>query len=165
MLLLFGALFVCVGVGIAVLARRGRRLAKQLEERKARHPDEPWLWNEAWSEGRLRYSARASMRYAWLFAIAWNAISLPIAFLAPGEFIEKGNHAAAIAVLFPAVGIGLLVWAVHATLRWRRFGESVFEMLRVPGVLGGELAGTLQVGGELSATEAITARLSCMATR
>jgi hypothetical protein len=162
MLLLFGALFVCVGVGIAVLARRGRRLAKQLEERKARHPDEPWLWNEAWSEGRLRYSARASMRYAWLFAIAWNAISLPIAFLAPGEFIEKGNHAAAIAVLFPAVGIGLLVWAVHATLRWRRFGESVFEMLRVPGVLGGELAGTLQVGGELSATEAITARLSCI---
>ena len=162
MLLLFGALFVCVGLGIAVLARRGRRLARQLEERKARHPDEPWLWNEAWSQGRLRHSARASMRYAWLFAITWNAISIPIVLLAPGEFIEKGNHGAAIAVLFPAVGIGLLAWALHATLRWRRFGESVFELLRVPGVLGGELAGTLQVGGELSASQAITARLSCI---
>jgi hypothetical protein len=162
LLLLFGALFVCVGVGIAALARRGRRLAKQLEERRARHPDEPWLWNEAWSEGRLRCSARAAMRYAWVFAIAWNAISTPIAVLAPGEFMDKGNHGAAIAVLFPAVGIGLLAWALRATLRWRRFGESVFEMLRVPGVLGGELAGTLQVGGELSATDVITARLSCI---
>ncbi len=161
-LLLFGVLFVCVGAGIAVLARRGRRLARQLEERKARHPDEPWLWNEAWSEGRLRDSARASMRYAWLFAIAWAAISTPIAFLAPREFIEKGEHGAVIALLFPAVGIGLLAWALHATLRWRRFGESVFEMLRVPGVLGGELAGTLQVGEELSASQAITARLSCI---
>jgi hypothetical protein len=162
MLLLFGALFVCVGVGIAVLARRGRRLARQLEDRKAQHPDEPWLWNEAWSGGRLRYSARASMRYAWLFAIAWNAISIPIAFVAPGEFFDEGNHGALIAVLFPAVGIGLLVWAVHATLRWRRFGESIFEMSRIPGVLGGELAGTLQVGGELTASESIAARLSCI---
>jgi hypothetical protein len=162
MLMLFGVLFVCVGAGIAVLARRGRRLAKQLEQRKAEHPDEPWLWNDAWSQGHLRYSARASMRYAWLFALAWNAISLPIVLLAPGEFMEKGNHGAAIAVLFPAVGVGLLAWALHATLRWRRFGESVFEMLRVPGVLGGELAGTLQVGGELSASGAIEARLSCI---
>jgi hypothetical protein len=161
-LLLFGALFVCVGLGIAVLARRGRRLAVQLEARKARHPDAPWLWNEAWSGGRLRYSARASMRRAWLFAVAWNAISLPLAFLAPDAFFDKGNHGALIAMLFPAVGIGLLAWALHATLRWRRFGESLFEMSRVPGVLGGELAGTLQVGGELAASENIVARVSCI---
>ncbi|HEY5658541.1 MAG TPA: hypothetical protein VIY27_12205 [Myxococcota bacterium] len=162
MLLLFGALFVGVGVGIALLARRGRRAARQLEERRARHPDEPWLWNEAWAQGRLRCSARSSMRTAWLFAIAWNAVVLSVAFLAPGELAESGNEKIAIAVIFLAVGVGLLAWALHATWRWRRFGESVFEMLRVPGVLGGELAGTLQVGGELSATDAVTARLSCI---
>ena len=37
---------------------------------------------------------------------------------------------ALIALLFPAVGALLAVWAVYAILQWRKFGNSEFELLR-----------------------------------
>jgi hypothetical protein len=61
----------------------------------------------------------------------------------PKEFFDKGNKLAVLGLLFPAVGAGLLVWAVRATLRWRKFGSSTFEMTTLPGVIGGPLRGTI----------------------
>jgi hypothetical protein len=159
--LLLGASFTLVGVGIIAFARKARGAARQLEARKARHPDAPWLWNEDWSGGRLCSSTRARMTFAWLFALVWNGVAIPIAVIAPGEIFDEGNHAAAICLLFPLVGAGLLVWAVRETLRWRRFGESLFEMSQLPGVLGGEVAGVLHVREGLG-DGALSARLSCI---
>jgi len=160
-MVLFGALFAGVGVGIIALARRGRRAAQELEARVARHPEEPWLWNEAWSGGRVRSSARAKMVLTWTFTFFWNAVSIPACFIVPGEIFDKGNHLAAIGLLFPLVGAGLLVWAIRATLRWHRFGESTFEMTRFPGVLGGEVAGVLHAREAFGGGD-ICARLSCI---
>ncbi len=161
MLTLFGLLFVGVAFAVLALARRGSRLKQQIEARKARYADAPWLWNEAWADGRLRSSARAGVILAWVFALVWNGISLPLCFALPRE-IESGNHAAWIGALFPLVGVGLLVWAVRATLHWRKFGESRFEMPRVPGVLGGELSGTLHASLALAGSANFSARLACI---
>jgi hypothetical protein len=40
-------------------------------------------------------------------------------FFLPAE-LAKGNRLALIGLIFPFVGVGLLVWAVRATLRWRK---------------------------------------------
>jgi hypothetical protein len=46
--------------------------------------------------------------------------------------------------LFPLIGVALLIWAVRATIRWKRFGTSVVQMPSVPGIVGGPVAGTIQ---------------------
>jgi hypothetical protein len=162
MLMLFGLLFAGIAVGLLLLGRRGKRVQARIEARKQRHRDAPWLWNEAWADGRLRSSERTGTVVAWVFALTWNAISTPLVFLLPQEVLEKGNLAAGIGLLFPVVGAGLLVWAVRATLHWRRFGESLFEMARVPGVLGGEITGTLHASLALAASDGFVAKLSCI---
>jgi hypothetical protein len=84
-------------------------------------------------------NTRSNLWKAWLFAVLWNLVSAPLFVLVPRE-IER-NPMAAVAVIFPLVGFGSLVWAVMTTLRWRRFGLSRFEMS--PAALGGRCSGTI----------------------
>jgi len=161
LLLVFGLLFAGLPVALLLAARRGRQGPSGEEERRTRHPDAPWLWNEAWADGRIRCGNRSGMIVGWVFALVWNGFSWPLLRVLPRE-LERDNTAALFGLLFPIAGVGLLVWAVRATLRWRRFGASTFELARVPGVLGGELAGTLHVGGGLQEARALEARLSCI---
>ena len=44
-------------------------------------------------------------------------------------------------LLFPLVGIGLLVWAIRATLRYRRYGISLLELTTLPAPVGHALEG------------------------
>ena len=53
---------------------------------------------------------------------------------------------ALLGLIFPVAGLGLLVWAVRATIRWKRFGVSVLQMTSLPGVVGGPVAGTIETG-------------------
>jgi hypothetical protein len=160
-LLLFAALFAGLPLLLLVAARRGRKNLAREEQRRARHPDEPWLWNEAWAGGRIRCENRAGMIVSWIFALGFGGASAPLLGALPRE-LEQGNAAALFGLLFPLAALGLLVWAVRATLRWRRFGVSTFELAHVPGVLGGELAGTLHAGDGLLGARELGARLSCI---
>jgi hypothetical protein len=159
--LIFGVVFTLVPLALLLALRRGRRALARASTRRARHPDEPWLWNEAWADGRIHCSNRSSLVVAWVFAVCWNAISWPLAYQVPGE-LERGNPAVWLALLFPLIGLGMLVWALRATLRWRRFGSSVFEMTTHPGVLGGELSGRLRAGDGLFEAREFGLRLSCI---
>jgi len=103
--------------------------------------DPPWLRRSDWAAGRVASNTRASMRFAWTFAILWNAVSAPLIVIVPRELARK--PIAAIGFLFPIVGIGLLVWAMRLTMRWRRFGSAIFEMTPVPAIPGGTLRGTV----------------------
>jgi hypothetical protein len=160
-MLAFGVIFAALPLALLLAARRGRKTMARKDERQARHPDAPWLWNEAWADGRIRCANRAGMLVAWIFAVAWNGLSWPLLSVLPRE-MERGNAAALLGLLFPLAGLGLLVWAVRATLRWRRFGASLFEMTSLPGVLGGELAGTLHTGAGLMGAREFLTRLACI---
>jgi hypothetical protein len=101
----------------------------------------PWLQRKDWSEGRVVSNTRASMRSAWVFTCLWNAVSAPLIVIVPRELARK--PIAAIGFLFPIVGLGLLVWAILITLRWRRFGPTYFEMKPLPAAPGGLLQGVI----------------------
>jgi hypothetical protein len=115
------------------------------EELKKRHPNEPWLWRKDWAEGQIRSSSKKEMAMTWALAAFIVFISIP---LVPAVIDEagKGGEAALVGLVFPLVGLGLLIWAIRATIRWKRFGTSVVEMASVPGVIGGPVAGTIQTG-------------------
>src|SRR5262245_29350157 len=105
---IFALTFGGVGFGgfAAVLAGR-KKLAAQ-EALKAAHVGEPWLWREDWAARRADDATRQTVWFSWAFAALWNLISFPSAFLAVRASIQKGEHAALIALLFPIIGVGLL---------------------------------------------------------
>ena len=82
---------------------------------------------------------------AWAFAIFWNAISAVTPFIAYREVVSNDNYIALVALLFPLVGIGLLIWALRRTFEWRRFGPAPVTLDPFPGSIGGHVGGTVDI--------------------
>ena len=109
------------------------------------YADKPWLLNDDWQTSNIRSSSKTSMWVAWGFAVFWNAISAFMPYLAYREVVENDNHIALAMLVFPLVGIGLLVWAIRRTLEWRRFGPAPVVLDPFPGSIGGHVGGTIDV--------------------
>lgn len=155
---IFSITFGGVGIGgyIAVIVGRRRERAKAAQSEL--HPHAPWMWNPDWADGVIASGSRSAMVGLWVFAVLWNAISTPLLFALPGE-LEKGNKAILIGLLFPLVGLGLLIAAVRATLAWLKYGRTDFVMKSVPGVIGGGLAGAIRIPRPQTFEDDITLRL------
>ena len=128
------------------------------------HPEsatKPWLARREWAQARIACSARGGLWFAWIFAVLWNAISSFLWFVIPQE-VTKGNYMILIAALFPLVGLGLLWWAVFATLEWRRFGQLYLDLDPYPGAVGGQLGGTLELSLPYDRAHAFPLSLSCI---
>jgi hypothetical protein len=162
---LFGLVFGGVGVWMILRAVKGYKSSQQVDERKTQHPDKPWLWREEWASGRIQDSNRSSLSYVWFFAILWNLISAPLSMVLPREILQDRNYPALVGLLFPLAGAGLLIWAIRATLRWKKFGTSLLELETLPGVIGGHLEGILQTPTPLFAEEGFSLKLTCIDRR
>lgn len=159
---IFALTFGGVGFGGLVALAVARRRLADTESRRAQHPDEPWLWRADWASGVVTDSSKVEMWTAWIFAALWNLISFPGGVLGARAAIREGNRLAFIALLFPAIGLGLLAWAVRATLRYRRYGVSRFALSSCPGVVGHMLAGTVRTPSDLRPPEGFDVVLSCI---
>ncbi|MCH6569894.1 MAG: hypothetical protein IH794_07290 [Acidobacteria bacterium] len=160
---LFGLVFGGVGVGIILMALKGNKSSQQVDERKIQHPDKPWLWRKDWASRLIQDSNRSSLSYTWFFAGFWNLISAPLSLtVLPREVLQNRNYPALFGLLFPLVGAGLLIWAIRATLRWKKFGTSVLELETLPGVIGGHLKGILQTRTALLPEEGLSLKLTCI---
>lgn len=158
---LFALVFGGAGFGLMIGSVYGGRKLKENRARQERSPDEPWMWREDWSNNRVVAVNRQTMILAWVFALFWNAISSFVWIVLPEE-LAKGNKLVLIALLFPLVGVGLLVWAVRSTLRWRRFGQSTFELAANPAPLGGQLCGLIASQHPFADARSIRLRLACI---
>ena len=167
----FGALcagalvFTAAGFGLLWGSRYAAKKQKEEEHLKRMHPNEPWMWKPEWAARRIEGSNKASMLVAWFFAIIWNLLSAPVLIFVPDEIFKKGNQLAWLAFIFPLAGIWMILWSVKATLRWRKFGKSVFEMAAVPGVIGGKLRGTIYTGLKTPPEQGAKLRLHCVNRR
>ena len=160
---LFGLVFGGVGLGIILMALKGNKSSQQVDEQKSRHPDQPWLWRKDWASGLIQDSNRSSLSYTWFFAVSWNLISAPLSLMVlPREVLQNRNCPALFGLLFPLVGAGLLIWAIRATLRWKKFGTSVLELETLPGVIGGHLTGLLATRTALLPEEGLSLKLTCI---
>ena len=140
---IFLVVFGGAGFGFVAMGIFGGKKAKREAELKERHPEEPWKHNDAWATGKIVSTTKQVLVMSAIFAVVWNAISSPLWFMIP-EIVENENKLALLAFMFPVVGVGLIFWALRNFVRYKKFGESVFEMRTLPGVIGGPLAGTIQ---------------------
>ncbi len=163
LLLLFGALaFAGFGAFVLILTIVGTRKKAREDARQLAHPNEPWLWRGDWAEGQVRSSTKSVAWFLWGFAFLWNSVSTPLAMVLPEEILDKHNYAALFGLLFPVVGIGLIIAAVRKSIQQRKFGNCLFRMDRVPGVLGGEVSGAILARGEIVSDAGVTMQLSCV---
>ena len=140
---IFLVVFGGAGFGLMAMGLLGGKKAKREAELKEGHPDEPWKHKEAWATGKIVSTTKPVLVMSAIFAVFWNAISSPLWFMIP-EIVENENKLALLAFMFPVVGGGLIFWALRNFVRYKKFGESVFEMGTLPGVIGGPLAGTIR---------------------
>jgi hypothetical protein len=161
-----GSLFaavVCGGLIALIFGISAKKHALKTSAEKT-NDEKPWLKRADWSDGRVKStsSSQGAVFFIWVFAIFWNVISLiVVAAIVPPQ-LRQGNHAALFALIFPVIGVAMLVFAVKTTLAWRRYGQSVFELAAIPGALGGALAGTIQVKAKLRPEHGLHLRLSCV---
>ncbi|HUR94195.1 MAG TPA: hypothetical protein VMY76_06400 [Gemmatimonadales bacterium] len=161
-LAVFALVFGGVGFGGMGAVLVGSRKAEEAIVRQARHPEAPWLWRSDWAAQRVIDSSRGGMWGAWAFTVLWNLISLPSAVLGVRSALTEGRHAALLVLLFPVVGVGLLIWAVRITLRYRRYGESRFELATLPAAVGHTLEGMVRTPPGLRPPDGFHAVLSCI---
>jgi hypothetical protein len=159
---LFCVTFGTAGFGLIALTRGAARLERQAGLLRESNPGAPWRWREDWAAGRAEPSTRKwGVVFIWVFAVLWILITCPTVFLVPAE-IRKGNSLAAIGLILPLIGIGMLISALRQTLLWNKFGVSAFEMATVPFAPGGRLAGAILTGLELHPEGGFHLRLTCV---
>lgn len=158
--LIFGLVFSGVGFGLMFLAVFGAKFLKKQKRAQAEHPAEPWLWREDWAQGRIKGNTRSGMIGSWIFAALWNLVSVPMLVFVPQQAAK--NPVAYLGLMFPVIGVFLLVRAIRLTLAYLEFGKTYFEMTPVPGVIGGELKGMIQARFPNSPEHGIQLRLSCV---
>jgi len=161
LMLVFALVFGGVGFGLIIGAFIGQRIVTKEERLKAAHPDEPWLWDHNWVGGRIRGGSKAKAIGITIFATIWNLISLPPAFLIWDEY-AKGNTLILLVLLFPIVGIFMAIGAVRLWMQYFKFNQSVFEMTRFPGILGGLLQGHILTGMKETPERGVRLTLSCV---
>lgn len=159
--LLAAAIFGGAGFGLMVAALYGSKWQKKASARKAAHPDKPWLWREDWASGRIPSSNKTSMWFAWGFAAFWNLVSGGLVIILPAE-IHKGNRLALIGLIFPLIGIGLLIFAIRTTIIWKKFGQSYFKILNNPGTIGGQLNGVIETSTKIKPENGLQLRCYCV---
>lgn len=139
---IFVFVFGGVGLGLMIYAFRAPR-KKDLADPAYR--DAPWLANDNWQSPTIRSNSKATMYVTWGFAAFWNLISAPLPFAIHGEVLDKQNYLALIGLLFPLIGVGLIVWAVRRTREWNRFGPTPVTLDPFPGSIGGHVGGTIDI--------------------
>lgn len=107
---------------------------------------------------RIQDQSPAGTLLLWGFALLWCLLTTPVLIIIPRE-TSRGNTAAWLGVLFPIVGVGLLIAALRRTLRQMRFRRSTLLLDATPVPIGGTLRGTVEVPHPLTSVSGVMIRL------
>ena len=161
-MMIFALAFGGAGFGLLAAGVYGVKVSRENDALKQQYPEEPWRWKKEWNAGVIHSHGKAKMIGLLVFAFFWNVISFPIVIIGlPGE-IMKENYIALLILFFPLVGITIAAAAVYFTLQWRRFGNTVFQMASVPGVLGGRLHGLIRIPMVIMPEKDVEVALDCI---
>ena len=163
MYMVFGLVFGGVGFGLMIGGVWAGKKVKREEARKQEAPAEPWRWKEEWATGEIKSSNKAGVIGILIFTILWNLVAIPAGiFVVMDEVVGNGNKSALFVLIFPGVGLLLILWAIRSLVQWRKFGTSVLKMASVPGVIGGKLAGVITAPVHITPEDGFHLSLQCV---
>jgi hypothetical protein len=172
---LFGAIFG--GAGLAILVSglaaeaedpagtKGRVLRGKAPAALPTAPRRPKATGQgrpAWRSGRIPAGGRAATVVLTLFTLFWLLVTSPVLFMLREEVVERENYAALLALLFPLLGLVLLAVAIYKILHWRKYGNVLLLLDAIPGRIGGELRGHIEIPAPLESPRGVKLRLCCL---
>lgn len=123
----------------------------------------PWLANKHWKDNAIASSAGAARWGIWGFAIFWNIFNVVLYFQADSLVRKMQQEPLTVLVLlFPLSGAALIVTAIRATQRYRKFGPTPLTLDPFPGVLGGHVGGRLTLPIPSQPEQRFNVTLSCL---
>jgi hypothetical protein len=170
MMLLFcgmGALFGSAGVGIFTGSLVTWLRQSGSTAPAASNSERPWESRSDWAAGRIGPSdaARAAVPATTAVAVSWLLASAPIVITFPLMLQYAESRWAWLTLILPAIALLIIALAIYFAIRRRRFGESIFEMASVPGVIGGPLTGVVRIPRVFEPENGFRIRLLCMEQR
>jgi len=150
-----GAGFLFVGVG------GYGRLKRQAAIEEA-HPAAPWLWRTDWASRKAENQSKKTETSLWVMCIFSNVVMIPVAVTIVPQLARHKDPRAFLVLGFSLIGVILIVAALRATLRRRRFGNTYFEFYSLPFSPGGRLAGRIHLKLDSNAAQGVDLRLSCV---
>ena len=127
-----------------------------------RIPTRPGCGARTGPRARSALSARRDANRLTIIAIAWCVATFPIFFLAPHRALRADDYFAIPSLIFPLIGVVMLIWAMRMRRRVREYGESRFVMASVPGQIGGSLTGSIHVDKPIPPGEQVALELECI---
>ena len=158
----FGLIFSAVGFGLMTMVIVTRKKAGQVATIEAAHPHAPWLLRADWAAGYCKSGFDSQKKIMLVIALAFCAIGGSQTFMVLPQELHKGNSAALIILLFPAVGISLLIVVIQAERARRRFGVCTFKPAAIPVPLGTVLQGVIQTGARVKLEQGLHLKLTCL---
>jgi len=153
----------CFGFVALIIGINAKKMALRAPALKSSPPAEkPWLNRQDWAAGRLTSGTRRSVILLWLFVALWCAVSAGITLVVVSPAWHRGNHAVLVAMIFPLIGVFVFAYVVKATVAWRKFGQTIFDLAAIPAPLGGTLEGEIRVKTKLQPEHGLHLRLSCV---
>lgn len=149
-------MLIC-GIGGIVLDRRSRNDSKH----HFTSGSAPWLHHRPWRTHTIRSDFKNSLWDAWSYNLLWNGCSLTLAiFLAPKSYTNGDYLVLFFILLFPIIGLIFWFWVFRVTITFLKQGDPLLNMHTYPGVIGGELSGSLEVNR--IKTQRFKIRISCL---
>ncbi len=158
----FGLIFSAVGFGLMTMVIVSRKKAGQAATITAAHPHAPWLLRADWAAGYCKSTFDSQKKIMLVIALAFCAIGGSQTFMVLPQELHKGNQAALIILLFPAIGISLLIVVIQAERARRRFGVCTFKPAAIPVPLGTVLQGVIQTGSRVKLEQGLHLKLTCL---
>src|SRR5438552_3646935 len=160
--ILFGSVFVSIGGGFIFAAFHGYTLLKQQAARVESNPLSPWLWRTDWASRRAESQNRKSQITYWVICIFCNMVTLPVVAMLAPNMVRASDPRVFVLLGFSFMGLILLVNALRATIRHRRFGDTYFEFDALPFLPGQHVSGRIHLKFETRAEHGIDLKLSCV---
>src|SRR5882762_2412861 len=159
---MFGLVFAVIGAGLIYAAIAGYGRLKKQAAIEESNPLSPWLWRTDWASRRSESLNKKSEITYWVICIFCNMILLPVVGGLAPKLARDGDPRAFLILGFGLIGVILVVNAIRATIRHRRFGNTYFEFNALPFSPGDRVGGRIHLKFETQAAHGIDLRLSCV---
>lgn len=158
---LFPLIFGGLGASILFMGIRSRKHRSRATNTTSLPHEQQWQASNNWHSNQLQSNTASSAWFIGFFALFWNLVSLPLWFILPDEILQEKNYPALLGLLFPLIGIGLIIMAMRLYRQWQKFGRSILIMNPFPANPGGVVKGELQLQNPLAAKQ-LQVRLNCI---
>jgi hypothetical protein len=139
--LIAGIVFIGFSAVIVAVVVASMRTAAVNVALRQQNPEKPWLWRKEWSDGVIVSGGGAQATTLGFFAVVWNAIAVPSAYIALTSASLREQPVLLIVLIFPIIGVFLLIAAVYQLLRVHKYGQSRVMLAHIPISIGATARG------------------------